>query len=202
MHTDVNSFSWCMLVCGHLEKSLDILTDEFNFDEREILLEKFVMAKILWMCKKCSDRVEGGDGGTTAASNPVKTSTSISSVSNKSNNQNVVELMLSGYIECRLCRHWFHRLCCLPQPQLTNDGTPAEQASLDDEHFVCEGCTALFVIQVQQNPQHHQNELIHQQIKKVSGMSYCILCMFRSASLFLVKSKSNFPIKYNIYFPG
>ena len=42
-----------MLVCGHLEKSLDILTNEFNFDEREIILEKFVMAKSLWSCQTC-----------------------------------------------------------------------------------------------------------------------------------------------------
>ena len=118
LKSDVNNFAWCMLVCGHLEKSLDILTHEFNFDEREIILEKFVMAKTLWSCRTC-------------LSNEYKDSNSAT--------PNIVELVLSGYIECRLCRYWFHRMCC--SEQLT---------SLDnDMNFVCENCTKLFVIQVQ-----------------------------------------------------
>jgi hypothetical protein len=107
-----------MLVCGHLEKSLDILTHEFNFDEREVILEKFVMAKTLRSCRTC-------------LSNEYKESSSAS--------PNIVELVLSGYIECRLCRYWFHRMCC--SEQLSN---------LDNDlSFVCENCTKLFVIQVQ-----------------------------------------------------
>ena len=121
LHSDVNNFTWCMLVCGHLEKSLDILTHEFNFDEREAILEKFVMAKTLWSCRTCIQN-ESSSSTTTAS--------------------NIVEMVLSGYIECRLCRHWFHRLCC--SEQLNN----MEDAS-NDLNFVCENCTKLFVIQVQ-----------------------------------------------------
>ena len=107
-----------MLVCGHLEKSLDILTNEFNFDEREIILEKFVMAKTLWTCKTCLN-------------NEYQESSSVP--------PNVIELVLSGYIECRLCRHWFHRMCCAEQINNIDN----------DINFVCESCTKLFVIQVQ-----------------------------------------------------
>ena len=116
LNSDVNNFCWCMLVCGHLEKSLDILTNEFNFDEREAILEKFVMAKTLWTCNTCSK-------------NEYQDSTPL----------NVVELVLSGYIECKLCRHWFHRLCCTEQINNLDN----------DTNFVCESCTKLFVIQVQ-----------------------------------------------------
>ena len=122
LHSDVNNFTWCMLVCGHLEKSLDILTHEFNFDEREIILEKLVMAKTLWSCRTCMLN---------------ESSSSVAATSN------IIELVLSGYIECRLCRHWFHRMCC--SEQLSN----MEDNNSNDLNFVCENCTKLFVIQVQ-----------------------------------------------------
>ena len=137
LNSDVNNFSWCMLVCGHMEKSLDILTNEFNFDEREIILEKFVMAKTLWACRKCVTNEH-----TDSAAGP-----------------NIIELVLSGYIECRLCRHWFHRMCCA-------ESIP----NFDDASFVCESCTAMFVIQVQTDPYAEvtQPDGLTHHIKKVS----------------------------------
>ena len=145
-----------MLVCGHLEKSLDILTHEFNFDEREILLEKFVMAKTLWSCKACLSN-EYREGNSNVATN----------------NNNVVELVLSGYIECRLCRHWFHRICC--SDQLSN--------LKNDMNFVCENCTKLFVIQVQPNTFSEvpvqPNNIVHHIKQVIYIIFYClhgILC--------------------------
>ena len=134
-----------MLVCGHLEKSLDILTNEFNFDEREIILEKFVMAKSLWSCRTCMLN---------------ESSSSATAISN------VVELVLSGYIECRLCRHWFHRLCC--SEQLSN-----MEDSSNDLNFVCENCTKLFVIQVQTDEAASatSNNIVHH-IKQVGTNCY------------------------------
>ena len=147
LNSDVNDFAWCMLVCGHLEKSLDILTNEFNFDEREQILEKFVMAKTLWSCKKC-------------LGNDYKEASSVTT-------QNVVELVLSGYIECRLCRHWFHRMCA----QALNSDQQLSSSDANDMNYVCEHCQKLFVVQVQpdsltETVTHHPNNIVHH-IKQV-----------------------------------
>ena len=83
LNSSVSDFSWCALVCGHQEKSLEMLAnlEDFDINEREIILEKFILAKSLWTCKKC------------------KTFSSM-------------EAMLSGFAICKLCQHWFHRNCC------------------------------------------------------------------------------------------
>ena len=55
LKSSVNDFSWCALICGHQEKNLEMLAnlEDFDINEREIILEKFILAKSLWTCKKC-----------------------------------------------------------------------------------------------------------------------------------------------------
>ena len=110
LNAPVSDFSWCALICGHYEKSLEMLAnlEDFDIDEREIILEKFILAKSLWMCKKCKSF-------------------------------DSMDSMLSGYVVCKLCQHWFHRVCCDTSRE---DG----QGQLDHaiNEFVCENCVSLF----------------------------------------------------------
>jgi hypothetical protein len=113
LNASVSDFSWCALLCGHQEKNLEMFANlqDFDINEREIILEKFILAKSLWTCKKCKD---------------------FSSI----------DSMLSGFIICKLCQHWFHRNCCASESkslQLTDD-------------FVCERCMSLFLGHVSEEP--------------------------------------------------
>ena len=111
LHTNVNDISWCALVCGNQDKNLEMLAnlEEFDIDEREIILEKFILAKSLWRCQKCKD-------------------------------SNSIEAMFSGFIICKLCQHWFHRICGIGKEH--NLAQTPEQLS---EDYVCERCMSLFL---------------------------------------------------------
>ena len=52
---DVWDFSWWILACSKPEDSLLILSQAFNSDERDKLLEKFLLAKTIWGCGKCQN---------------------------------------------------------------------------------------------------------------------------------------------------
>ena len=109
LNANISDFSWCALVCGYHEKSLEMLAnlEDFDIDEREIILEKFILAKSLWTCRKCKD---------------------FSSM----------ESMLSGFIICRLCQHWFHRNC-----SVNKENAQSAVVQSTDE-FVCERCVSMF----------------------------------------------------------
>ena len=111
LHAKVNDISWCTLACGNYDKNLEMLAnlDEFDIDERETILEKFILAKSLWRCRKCKD-------------------------------SNSIESMLSGFIICKLCQHWFHRSCSIGKEP--NQIQNSEQV-IDD--YVCERCMSLFL---------------------------------------------------------
>ena len=110
LYANVNDINWCALVCGHQDKNLEMLAnlEEFDIDEREVILEKCILAKSLWRCKKCKD-------------------------------SSSIESMLSGFIICKLCQHWFHRICCSDKKH---------QLDQNSEHltedYVCERCMSLF----------------------------------------------------------
>ena len=53
LNENVWDFSWLILACSKPEDSLLILSEGFNSDERDKLLEKFLLAKTVWACGKC-----------------------------------------------------------------------------------------------------------------------------------------------------
>ena len=55
LNENVWDFSWWLLACTKPEESLLILSEEFNSDERDKLLEKFLLAKTVWACGKCQN---------------------------------------------------------------------------------------------------------------------------------------------------
>jgi hypothetical protein len=55
LNENVWDFSWWLLACSKPEESLLILSEEFNTDERDKLLEKFLLAKTVWACGKCQN---------------------------------------------------------------------------------------------------------------------------------------------------
>ena len=91
--------------------------------EREEILEKFILAKSVWSCQKCVQQQKSFD----------------------------IELILTGYIECRVCSHWFHRSCC--------DNLDEIMVAGNDENFiyVCESCVNM-QNQVQQNDLQEQQQ--------------------------------------------
>ena len=122
LHVNVNEYCWCFLICSDVHVTLEALAKEFNIKEREEILEKFILAKSVWSCQKCVQ-----------SQKPLN-----------------IELMLTGYIECRVCSHWFHRLCC--------DNLDESQVGGNDENFiyVCETCIDL---QAHTNNQSQNNDL-------------------------------------------
>lgn len=106
LHVNVNEYCWCFLICSNVHITLEALAKEFNIKEREEILEKFILAKAVWSCQKCVHLQKPFD----------------------------IELILTGYIECRVCSHWFHRSCCDNLDETIVDG--------NDENFiyVCENC--------------------------------------------------------------
>ena len=111
LHANVNDISWCTLACGNHDKNLEMLAnlEQFDINDRETILEKFILAKSLWRCKKCKD-------------------------------SSSVESMLSGFITCKLCQHWFHRNCSIGKESLQ---VQQPDKLLDD--YVCERCMSLFL---------------------------------------------------------
>ena len=55
LNADVWDFSWWLLACSKPEDSLLILSQAFNSDERDKILEKFLLAKTVWCCGKCQN---------------------------------------------------------------------------------------------------------------------------------------------------
>ena len=55
LNESVWDFSWWLLACSKPEESLLILSQVFNSDERDKLLEKFLQAKTVWACGKCQN---------------------------------------------------------------------------------------------------------------------------------------------------
>ena len=71
-----------------------------------------------------------------------------------------IELILTGYIECRTCSHWFHRSCC--------DNLDENLIGGNDENFIyiCENCVNL---QDQTNSQQTVDD--HQPLQQVVATS-------------------------------
>ena len=111
LNAKVSDFSWCALVCGHQENNLEMMANlaDFDIDERETILSKFILAKSLWTCKKCQSF-------------------------------DSIERMLSGYIACNLCQHWFHRVCCSDNNGRVEDSFNFRGVG----EFVCESCASQF----------------------------------------------------------
>ena len=109
LRSSVNEYCWCFLICSNVHITLEALAKEFNIKEREEILEKFILAKSVWSCHKCL----------------------------QSNKPFDIELILTGYIECRTCSHWFHRSCC--------DNLDENLIGGNDENFIyiCENCVNL-----------------------------------------------------------
>ena len=128
LHVNVNEYCWCFLICSDVHVTLEALAKEFNIKEREEILEKFILAKSVWSCRKC--------------------------VQLEKNSFNI-ERILTGYIECRVCSHWYHRSCC--------DNLDETLVAGNDENFiyVCENCVNM---QVQTNQRNHENNLPQQVI--------------------------------------
>ena len=55
INADVWDFSWWILACSKPEDSLLILSKVFNSEERDKLLEKFLLAKTVWGCGICQN---------------------------------------------------------------------------------------------------------------------------------------------------
>ena len=55
LNENVWDFSWWLLACTKPEESLLILSEKFNSEERDKLLEKFLLAKTVWACGKCQN---------------------------------------------------------------------------------------------------------------------------------------------------
>ena len=127
LHVNVNEYCWCFLICSNVHITLEALAKEFNIKEREEILEKFILAKAVWSCQKCVQLQKPFD----------------------------IELILTGYIECRVCSHWFHRACCDNLDETTVDG--------NDENFIyiCENCINM-QNQVTQEQQQQQSNELHQ----------------------------------------
>ena len=131
LHVNVNEYCWCFLICSNVHVTLEALAKEFNIKEREEILEKFILAKAVWSCQKCVQLQKAFD----------------------------IELILTGYIECRVCSHWFHRSCC--------DNLDETMVAGNDENFiyVCESCVNMQT-QVQQNNDLQQPQVIMTEERK------------------------------------
>ena len=130
LRVNVNEYCWCFLICSNVHVTLEALAKEFNIKEREEILEKFILAKSVWSCQKCVQ-----------SQKPFE-----------------IELILTGYIECRVCSHWFHRSCC--------DNLDENMIGGNDENFIyiCENCDNLQNQTANQQQQSSDAQAAHQQV--------------------------------------
>ena len=137
LNADVSDISWCTLLSGNLQKNLEMFLnlEEFDINQREIILKKFVQAKSLWECSKCKD---------------------FSSL----------ESMLSGFIICKICQHWFHRKCC----SLATGEIPTSTTNTKDD-FICERCVSLFFANISDEALNGEGVVSSQQDIQVQSIS-------------------------------